>query len=85
MKHIFFLEATLKRSRFGHMQEEDSVFVVKVNRALFTQEDTETGERKDIRLKEPKYYLCKSIDKNGIVLDWSEYIYVIDKEHLNFK
>lgn len=85
MKHRFLLEATLKRSKFGHMEEGDTVFVIKVNGALFTPEDTESGERKDIRLKEPKYYLCKSIDKNGIVLDWSEYIYVIDKEHLNFK
>ncbi len=85
MKHRFLLEATEKRSKFGYVEEGDTVFVIKVKGALFTSEDTDSGERKDIRLKEPKYYLFKSISKEGIVLDWSEYIYVIDKEHLNFK
>lgn len=86
MKHRFLLEATAKRSKFGHIEEGDTVFVIKVKGALFTSQDTDSGERKDIRLKEPKYYLCKSISKEGIVKEhWSEYIYVIDKEHLNFK
>lgn len=85
MRHHFLLEATIKRSKFGHITEGDTVFVIKVNGALFTQGDTETGKRETIRLKEPKYYLCKSIKENGYVIDWSEFIYVIDEEHLKFK
>ena len=85
MKHRFLLEATINDSKFGHIEEGDTVFVIKVKGALFTPQDTDSGKREDIRLKEPKYYLCKSIDEGGRVLDWSEYIYVIDKEHLNFK
>ena len=81
----FLLEATVKRSKFGHITEGDRVFVIKVKGALFTQGDTESGKRENIILKEPKYYLCKSIDKDGRVLDWSEYIYVIDEEDLEFK
>jgi hypothetical protein len=85
MRHHFLLEATVKRSKFGHITEGDTVFVIKVKGALFTPGDTESGKRECIRLKEPKYYLCKSIDKDGRVLDWSEFIYVIDEEHLEFK
>ena len=85
MTQDFLLEATVKRSKFGHITEGDTVFVIKVKGALFTQGDTESGKRENIILKEPKYYLCKSIDKDGRVLDWSEYIYVIDEEHLEFK
>lgn len=85
MRHYFLLEATVKRSKFGHITEGDTVFVIKVKGALFTQGDTESGKRENIILKEPKYYLCKSVNEDGRVLDWSEYIYVIDKEHLNFK
>lgn len=85
MRHYFLLEATVKRSKFGHITEGDTVFVIKVKGALFTSEDTESGKRESIVLKEPKYYLCKSIDEDGRVLDWSEYIYVIDEEDLEFK
>lgn len=85
MRHYFLLEATVKRSKFGHITEGDTVFVIKVKGALFTSEDTESGKRESIILKEPKYYLCKSIDEDGRVLDWSEYIYVIDEEDLEFK
>jgi hypothetical protein len=85
MRHHFLLEATVKRSKFGYITEGDTVFVIKVKGALFTPSDTESGKREDIRLKEPKYYLCKSIDEDGRVLDWSEYIYVIDEEDLEFK
>ena len=85
MRHHFLLEATIKRSKFGHITKGDTVFVIKVNGALFTQGDTESGKREAIRLKEPKYYLCKSINENGYVLDWSRFIYVIDEEHLKFK
>lgn len=85
MKHYFLLEATVKRSKFGHITKGDTVFVIKVKGALFTPGDTESGKRECITLKEPKYYLCKSIDEDGRVLDWSEYIYVIDEEDLEFK
>jgi hypothetical protein len=85
MKHYFLLEATVKRSKFGYITEGDTVFVIKVKGALFTPRDTESGKRENIRLKEPKYYLCKSIDEDGRVLDWSEYIFVIDEEDLEFK
>ena len=81
----FLLEATVKRSKFGHITEGDRVFVIKVKGALFTPRDTESGKRECVRLKEPKYYLCKSIDKDGRVLNWSEFIYVMDEEDLKFK
>jgi len=77
-------EAIIKRSKFGHIEEGDRVFVIKVKGALFTSEDTDSGERKAVRLIEPKYYLLKSIDDDGRETDWSEFIYVIDKEHLEF-
>ncbi len=85
MRHYFLLEATVKRSKFGHITEGDTVFVIKVKGALFTSADTESGKRENITLKEPKYYLCKSVDEDGRVLDWSEYIYVMDGEDLEFK
>lgn len=85
MRNYFLLEATVKRSKFGYITEGDTVFVIKVKGALFTSGDTESGKRECVRLKEPKYYLCKSIDKDGRVLDWSEFIYVMDEEHLEFK
>ena len=84
MRHYFLLEATVKRSKFGHITEGDTVFVIKVKGALFTPGDTESGKRECIRLKEPKYYLCKSIDKDGRVLDWSEFIHLMNEEDLEF-
>tara|TARA_R110001592_G_scaffold221892_1_gene476872 strand:- start:4924 stop:5190 length:267 start_codon:yes stop_codon:yes gene_type:complete len=84
MKQHFLLEATVKRSMFGHVTAGDKVLVIKVKGALFAAGDTESEERKNIRLKEPKYYLCQSIDEEGYVTDWTQYIYVIDKENLEF-
>ncbi len=78
-------EAIIKRSKFGYIEEGDRVFVIKVKGALFTSEDTTSGERKGVRLREPKYYLLKSIDDDKREIDWSEFIYVIDKEDLEFK
>lgn len=77
-------EAIVKRSKFGYITEGDRVFVIKVNGALFTSQDTESGKRESIKLNEPKYYLLKSIDENEHEIDWSEFIYVIDKEDLQF-
>lgn len=77
-------EAIIKQSKFGYIEEGDRVFVIKVKGALFTSEDTTSGERKNVRLREPKYYLLKSIDDDERETDWSEFIYVIDKEDLEF-
>ena len=79
------MEATVKHSTFDFISRGDTVFVIKVRGALFTKDDTESGESQLVRLKEPKYYLCKSINQDGVVLDWSEFIYVMDEEHLDFK
>ena len=85
MTRDFLLEATIKESKFGHLTKGDTVFVIEVHGALFTSRDTESEKRECVRLKEPKYYLCKSIDEDGYVIDWSKFIYVIDKKHLKFK
>ena len=77
-------EAIVKESKFGYITEGDRVFVIKIKGALFTSEDTISGERTSVRLKEPKYYVLKSIDDDEYETDWSEFIYVIDEEHLEF-
>jgi hypothetical protein len=77
-------EAIVKESMFGYITEGDRVFVIKVKGAFFTSEETISGEITDVRLKDPKYYVLKSIDDDGYEIDWSEFIYVIDEERLEF-
>lgn len=77
-------EAIVKRSKFGYITEGDRVFVIKIRGAYFTSADTTSGQKTSVRLKEPKYYVLKSIDDDEHETDWSEFIYVIDEEHLEF-
>ncbi len=79
------MEATVKHITFDVISRGDTGFVIKVRGALFDKDDTESGESQLVRLQAPKYYICKSIDQDGVVLDWSEFIYVMDEEHLDFK
>lgn len=77
-------EAIVTRDKFGYITEGDRVFVIKIDGALFYPEDTISGERKEVRLREPKYYVLKSIHNENREIDWSRFVYVMNKEDLKF-
>ena len=84
MRHYFLLEATVKSRKLKYLEEGDKVFVIKVKGALFSHKDTNIGKTVVVNLKEDKYYLCKSIDKDGCTFDWSEFIHLMSEEDLEF-